>query len=123
MRMTIFSTLCLCLLLTSIACAGVHSEDEDTALHKLGRGLAGMTTGFLELPGNIVAVNRDQGGAAAATVGFARGLGMIPVREVVGVYEFVTSPIPVPRDYRPIIAPEYPWQYFEGAPPARSAMR
>lgn len=86
-----------------------------TAMDKLGRGLAGMTTGFLELPGNIVAENRDHGAAAAATVGFAKGLGMIPVRELVGVYNFVTAPIPYPSGYRPILHPEYPWGYFEGS--------
>ena len=86
-----------------------------TAMDKFGRGLAGMTTGFLELPGNIVAENRDHGAAAAATIGFAKGLGMIPVRELVGVYNFVTAPIPYPNGYRPILHPEYPWGYFEGS--------
>ena len=87
-------------------------------MDKLGRGLAGMTTGFLELPGNIVAENRERGAAAAATIGFAKGLGMIPVRELVGVFDFVTAPFEVPDDYHPILHPEYPWEYFQGAPPA-----
>ena len=89
--------------------------EQYTAMDKLGRGLAGMTTGFLELPGNIAAENRDHGAGAAATVGFAKGIGMIPVRELVGVYNFVTAPIPYPNGYRPILHPEYPWQYFEGS--------
>ena len=93
----------------------------DTAVDKLGRGLAGMTTGFLELPGNIVAESRDRGGTAGATIGFAKGIGMIPVRELVGVYEFVTAPLPIPDDYRPVLHPEYPWDYFEGASSARAA--
>ena len=97
--------------------------DDETALDKLGRGLAGMTTGFMELPGNIVAESRERGAAAGWTIGFAKGLGMIPVRELVGVYEFVTSPIPVPEDYQPVLSPEYPWEYFDGAPPARLARR
>jgi putative exosortase-associated protein (TIGR04073 family) len=102
--------------------AGAHSRmesDRYTAVDKLGRGAAGMVAGFLELPGNIMAVNREDGGGAAATIGFAKGLGMIPVRELVGVYEFVTSPIPVPEDYRPVVYPEYPWDYFNGARSAR----
>jgi putative exosortase-associated protein (TIGR04073 family) len=93
-----------------------------TAVDKLGRGLATMTTGFLELPGNMVAESRDHGTAAGLTVGFAKGLGMIVVRELVGVYEFVTSPIPVPDNYRPIIQPEYPWDYFEGSSSSRPAV-
>jgi putative exosortase-associated protein (TIGR04073 family) len=93
----------------------------DTAVDKLGRGLAGMTTGFLELPGNIVAETRDRGGAAGATIGFAKGLGMIPVRELIGVYEFVTAPFPLPDNYEPLVHPEYPWDYFEGSSSARAA--
>jgi len=86
-----------------------------SAMDKLGRGLAGMTTGFMELPGNIVAVGREQDAGAAATIGFAKGLGMIPVRELVGVYEFVTAPLEVPSGYRPVLSPDYPWEYFQGA--------
>jgi putative exosortase-associated protein (TIGR04073 family) len=94
-------------------------------MSKLGRGLAGVTTGFLELPGNMVAVGRDEGTFGAMTIGFAKGLGMIPVRELVGVYEIVSAPFPPPGHYEPVIAPEYPWSYFDGAPSARmsAAMR
>jgi putative exosortase-associated protein (TIGR04073 family) len=98
-----------------------------TALRKLGRGLAGMTTSFLEFPGNIVAETREQGPAVGIPLGFAKGLGMIVARTLVGVYEFVTAPIPAPADYRPLLRPEFPWGYFEGEraapvrePPARS---
>ena len=101
--------------------ASHSTTDDNTAVGKLGRGLAGMTTGFLELPGNISATSRDDGTAAAMTVGVAKGIGMVPVRELVGVYEFVTAPIPVPEDYDPLIHPSYPWQYFEGAHSARVA--
>jgi putative exosortase-associated protein (TIGR04073 family) len=90
-----------------------------TPLDKFSRGLAGMTTGVLELPGNIAAENRESGAGSAATIGFAKGLGMIPVRELLGVFNFVTAPIPWPNGYAPIMEPEYPWRYFEGAPPAR----
>ena len=107
------------LLLPTVGSADTrYDEGRYDPKDKLARGLAGMTTGFLELPGNIVAENRDHGATRAATIGFAKGLGMIPVRELVGVFDFVTSPIEVPDDYNPILHPEYPWQYFEGAPSA-----
>jgi len=38
------------------------------------------------------------------------------VRELVGVYNFVTAPVPVPSGYRPILYPD-----FEGIP--RTARR
>jgi hypothetical protein len=42
---------------------------------------------------------------------------MIIPRELVGVYEFLSAPFPAPADYRPILQPEFPWQYFEQASP------
>jgi putative exosortase-associated protein (TIGR04073 family) len=108
-------------LLLPTAALARHTTSDDGAMDKLGRGFAGMTTGFLELPGNIAAESRDRGPLAGMTVGFAKGIGMIPVRTLVGVYEFVTAPIPAPDDYAPILEPEYPWDYFEGASSARTS--
>jgi putative exosortase-associated protein (TIGR04073 family) len=82
------------------------------AARKFGRGLAGMTCGFLELPGNIVQTTRKQGFGYGLTIGVAKGLGMIVARELVGVYEFVSAPFPAPPGYRPILSPEFPWDYF-----------
>jgi putative exosortase-associated protein (TIGR04073 family) len=114
---------CAAALALTFVAPAAHAYREDasdhTAVAKLGRGLADMTTGFLELPGNIVAESRDHGAGSAATIGFAKGVGMIPVRELVGVYNFVTAPFPYPNDYGPILHPKYPWGYFEGAPSAR----
>jgi putative exosortase-associated protein (TIGR04073 family) len=102
------AAVCLVVLVFAAAPAGAQ-----TAVRKLGRGLAGMTTSFLELPGNMVAETRDQGAAVGIPLGFAKGLGMIVVRTLVGVYEFVSAPIPAPADYRPLLRPEFPWSYFE----------
>jgi putative exosortase-associated protein (TIGR04073 family) len=83
-----------------------------SAAHKFGRGLAGMTCGFLEVPGNIIHETRAQG-AVGVPIGLAKGVGMLVARELIGVYEFVTAPFPAPEGFRPILAPEYPWDYFE----------
>jgi putative exosortase-associated protein (TIGR04073 family) len=84
----------------------------DTAVDKFGRGLAGMTLGVLELPGNIVKETKAKG-PVGIPVGLAMGVGMIVTRELVGVYEFLSAPFPVPAGYRPILHPEYPWGYFK----------
>jgi putative exosortase-associated protein (TIGR04073 family) len=90
-----------------------------TAMRKAGRGLAGMTTSVLEVPGNMVAESRAQGPGIGIPLGFVKGLGMIIVRTLVGVYEFVTAPMPAPAGYRPILRPEFPWDYFNsGGSPA-----
>ncbi len=97
------------LALMLLAAPGVQA---DTAAQKFGRGLAGMTCGFLELPGNIVKETEAKG-AVGLPVGLAMGVGMIVTRELVGVYEFISAPFPVPAGFRPILKPEYPWGYFK----------
>jgi putative exosortase-associated protein (TIGR04073 family) len=84
----------------------------DTRLEKAGRGLAAMTTPFLEIPGNIVDTSQREGPLAGWTAGLARGLGMAIVRPAVGTYELVSAPFPAPANYEPIMEPEYPWSYF-----------
>ena len=84
----------------------------DTAAQKFGRGLAGMTCGFLEVPGNIVKDTQAEG-AVGFPIGLFKGVGMLVSRELVGVYEFITAPFPIPANYRPILSPEYPWSYFK----------
>ena len=85
-----------------------------TAPRKFLRGFAGMTTAFLEVPGNMVAETRARGPGEGIPFGFALGLGMIVPRVLVGVWEFVSAPFPVPAGYRPILRPEFPWSYFDG---------
>ena len=95
------------------------SAEANSAARKAGRGLAAMTCGFLEVPGNIVKMHRERGPAWGFTLGFVQGLGMIVVRELVGVYEFVTAPLEVPDGFQPIIEPEFPWDYFAESAPRR----
>lgn len=97
-----------CLLLLG----SVQATQASTSQDKFIRGLAGMTCGVLELPGNIVKETNAKG-AVGLPIGLANGVGMIVTRELVGVYEFVSAPFPVPAGFRPILTPEYPWSYFK----------
>ena len=101
--------LAACVALFSLATAEAQAQ---TAARKFGRCLAGMTCGFLELPGNVVE-ETEKRGAVGVPIGLALGVGMLVARELVGVYEFVTAPFPVPAGFQPILRPEYPWDYFE----------
>ncbi len=115
---TRWTRLAACVLAVAILLPGIAEAKKYPPARKLGRGLAAMTTGFLELPGNIVQMNREKGAGWAMTLGFATGLGKLVTRHLVGVYEFLSSPFPVPEGYKPILEPEFPWEYFD-APPRR----
>ena len=95
--------------------ASAGPADAQTATRKFLRGLAGMTTAILEIPGNMVAETNERGAAQGIPLGFALGCGMIVPRVLVGVYEFVSAPFPFPEHYEPILKPEFPWGYFEGS--------
>ena len=101
--------------------ASAGPADAQTATRKFLRGLAGMTTAVLEIPGNMVAETNERGPAGGIPLGFAIGCGMIVPRVLVGVYEFVSAPFPFPEHYEPILKPEFPWGYFEGSsgPPSK----
>ncbi len=107
MRFAIRTVLAVALLF-----ALASTSEAQTATRKFGRGLAAMTTAFLEVPGNMVEQSDKHGSAEGIPLGFAIGLGMIVPRVLVGVYEFITFPIPAPAGYRPLLKPEYPWGYF-----------
>src|SRR5262245_12676525 len=101
------------LLALALSVASNAWATEYTAARKAGRGFAAVTTGFLEVPGNIVVETRHNGPASGVTLGFVKGLGGLVVRHLVGAYEIVTAPFAIPAGYRPILRPEYPWGYFD----------
>src|SRR5437879_11951164 len=82
-----------------------------TAPRKFGRGLAGMTTSVLEVPGNIVAESRARGYGEGIPLGFAKGLGMIIPRTLVGVWEFGSAPFRPPPGWPRYPSPHSPWTY------------
>ena len=44
------------------------------------------------------------------------GIVKVPARTLVGVYELLSCPFPLPAGYEPLLTPEYPWEYFEAEP-------
>ena len=123
-RQLILRRIAMCAALVGILSTPTQGQAvEYTAARKAGRGLAAMTTGFLEIPGNMVAVSRERGPGMGVPLGFALGLGKLVVRELVGVYEFVSSPFAAPAGFKPIIDPEFPWSYFEESSASSSRNR
>ncbi len=76
-------------------------------IRKLGRGIANIGTGILELPINIVNVTEEDGYIAGVTYGVMKGLAYSLLRVAVGAYETVTFIVPVPFHYDPVLEPEF----------------
>lgn len=79
---------------------------------KFTRGLANTTTGILEIPGCVKDMTQKHGPWMGYTVGFLKGIVMVPVRTIVGVYEAATFYIPAPAHYDRVLVPETPLHYF-----------
>ena len=103
-----------CVLAGALSSAGVANADEPqhSYLHcftsKLSQGFFNTTTGFIELPKNVVNISNDQNIFVGLTWGVLRGTVQAVSRTVVGAAEFVTSPIPT----KPYITPPYVWDRF-----------
>ncbi len=100
-KVVVVSLVILTMLSVSSMC---YAQD---ALRKLGRGLANILTGWIEIPKNIYDTSVEDNIGMGLTVGLAKGIGMTVVRTGAGIYETITFPFPLPEDYEPLLEPEY----------------
>lgn len=83
----------------------------DNAVKKLSRGISNVITCPFEILEQASRANNNDGPWAGCTYGILKGIGMMGVRAVVGVYEIATFPIPFPKGYQPILRdPEFFWE-------------
>ena len=91
------------LMILNIASAGYAQSMGD----KLNRGLTNIVTGWFEIPKNMSAASAKHDFVSAFFIGLPKGLWMTVVRTGAGVYDTVTFPIPFPKDYKPVLEPEF----------------
>lgn len=102
------------LALSLAASAGTDDPPSgQNALRKLGRGIANILFGVVELPNQITKASSEHGGAAGVTYGVGKGFVRWFGRELTGVYDVVTFPVPFPKGYKPIMKPEFPIEDYE----------
>jgi putative exosortase-associated protein (TIGR04073 family) len=81
------------------------------AAEKAARGLANAGLGFVvELPKTVYYDTVQHGPLSGLTVGVLEGLGWGIARTLIGIYEVVTFPFPMPEGYRAIYTPALPHQ-------------
>lgn len=107
LKICVFS---LVILLISNAASVCYAQD---APKKLERGLVNIITGWVELPKNIYQTSKETNILAGVTIGLAKGLGMTVVRTGAGIYDTATFPFPLPKEYKPLLEPEYVMQDVE----------
>jgi putative exosortase-associated protein (TIGR04073 family) len=76
-------------------------------MHKLGRGVVNIFTGWIEIPKNIVVEIKETDPFSGFVVGTVKGFGWAWGRTLTGVYDVVTFPLPIPEEYGPLMEPEF----------------
>lgn len=99
-------TLFVCCVVVAMVGMAAQCYAQDP-VKKLGRGIANILTGWVELPKNIYETSVEENVLSGLTMGLAKGVGMSIVRTGAGVYETVTFPFPIPGDYAPVLEPEF----------------
>lgn len=79
-----------------------------TPSDKLSRGVANVFSGFLEVPRTMGEEWKISKNAAVGLfAGFFKGIVLGVVRTGSGLWDVLTFPIAVPKDYEPLYKPDY----------------
>lgn len=83
-------------------------------IHKLGRGVTNVLTGWIELPKQVHLGKQESNPLEGMGQGLVRGVGRTFLRLGVGVYEAVTFPLPYPKEfaspYQQMELSDYAWE-------------
>jgi putative exosortase-associated protein (TIGR04073 family) len=101
------SAFCIIVLMVAVFLYGASPASAGDPFTKLGRGGANLLTGWMEILNQINKVHEESGPTAGLTTGVVKGISKMLQRTIIGGYELITFPIPIPKDYQPIVYPEY----------------
>ena len=107
--------LLLVILLVTLSHTAFAVEIEDSGpMRKLQRGFVNVALSPMELSTELAKEKKENPETMPPSwlAGIARGSAFMVGRALVGIYEIVTFPIPLPKDYGPVLQPEFPWQHL-----------
>ncbi|MBI4341403.1 MAG: exosortase system-associated protein, TIGR04073 family [Candidatus Omnitrophica bacterium] len=113
--MTVARRFILIMLAAAGCCAaGAPCVWAQDPIHKMGRGVVNVLTGWIELPKQLHLGSQEDNPVVGVGMGLAKGLGLTVLRAGVGAYEAATFPIPYPRQfaspYEQMEMPDYAWE-------------
>ena len=83
-------------------------------IHKMGRGVVNVLTGWIELPKQVHLGSQEENPVVGLGKGLLKGASLTILRGGVGLYEAITFPIPYPRDfaspYEDMELADYAWE-------------
>ena len=107
-------SVCCFLVLASLLSVGSRPAWAQDPIHKAGRGVVNILTGWLEVPKHFSLGKEEENPFLGMAWGVVKGTGLGLTRMVVGAYETVTFLIPYPHEYaspyEAMELPDYAWQ-------------
>ncbi len=97
-------------LAVALSAAGPVFAEQDTGrlvMTKLFRGMVNAATGWMEIPKQMIQTTEEKNLGTGLSWGLVKGVGWAVGRSVIGAYEIITFPFPVPEEYQPVLQPEY----------------
>ncbi len=90
-----------------------HAWAQDP-IHKMGRGLVNVLTGWIELPKQIHLGSQEDNPLMGLGRGLLKGASLTVLRSGVGIYEVLTFPLPYPKQfaspYEDMELHDYAWE-------------
>ena len=83
-------------------------------IHKMGRGVVNVLTGWLELPKQLHLGQQEDNPVIGLGTGLMKGAGLTLLRGGMGLFEALTFPVPYPKGfaspYEQMELPDYAWE-------------
>lgn len=100
-------------LLVSQSAFAVETESSGP-LRKLQRGFVNIALSPMEISTELAKEKNDNADQMLPSwmSGSVRGVAFMGGRALAGVYDIVTFPIPLPKEYGPLVQPEFPWEHL-----------
>ena len=76
-----------------------HQAWAQDPIHKIGRGVVNVLTGWIELPKQISLGKQEDNPVVGIGRGLVKGAGLTILRSGVGIYEVLTFPFPIPKHF------------------------
>jgi putative exosortase-associated protein (TIGR04073 family) len=109
--MTSFTRCALALAVLVGAAQPVWAQDP---IHKMGRGLVNVLTGWIEIPKRVQDGVRGTNPVTGLGRGILKGAGLTLLRGGMGLYEALTFPVPYPKEfaspYEQMELNDYAWE-------------
>ena len=83
-------------------------------IHKMGRGLVNVLTGWIEVPKQMQLGSQEHNPVTGVGKGLLKGASLTLLRGGIGLYEALTFPLPYPKKfaspYERMELPDYAWE-------------